>query len=109
MAKDIMTFNSEEEAIDWGSENLGKYGSELVKIGDRYTLLCGTSMVDDEGLRGGIETAVINWIEDFGLAECFDEDPDVVAVDFGAELNELAMKLLDKWYNFDVIYCSDTY
>lgn len=109
MAKDIMTFNSEDEAIDWGFENLGKYGTELVKVGDRYVWLCGTSMVDDMALRAGIENAVTDWIEEYGLEECFDEDPDQIAMDLGAELTTLAYESLAKWYNFDVIYCSDTF
>lgn len=108
MAKDILEFNSEEEAKDWGFENLGKYGTELVKVNGNYTWLCGTSMVDDNALRAGIENAVTEWIEDYGLEECFD-DIDQVAIDLGADLTSLAYDELFKWYNFDVIYCSDSY
>ena len=109
MARNLMVFDSDEEAENWGFHNLGKYGTELVKVGNRYVWLCGTSMADDMALRSGIENAVIDWINGYGLKQCFNEDPDQVAIDLGAELTTLAYESLAKWYDFDVIYCSDSY
>ena len=98
-------FGSEEEAKEWGQNNLGKTGFAFVDINGKTYLLCGTGMCDDFMLRGKLEEAVISFFEDLGLGI----SDDSLYIDLAADMNEVAWNLLSKYWGLDILYAFDTF
>lgn len=107
MANNLPRFSTLDEAKDYFQQQKAisqKYGIVLCYVGDRFTCLMGTAMVEDEYTRGPIETVVENFLTDI-------EAPiDIIdAVPYcGAEMTNTMYDILSQ-YGVDVEFVYDEF
>ena len=51
-------FTTENNAIEYAKDNIGKYDDEIVLIDGKYTMLCSTGLPIREHIRDHIETTI---------------------------------------------------
>lgn len=107
MSNDLLKFSTLDEAKDYFQEQKNisqKYGMLLCYVGNRFTCLMGTAMVEDEYTRGPIEAIVEDFLNEI------DAPIDIIdAVPYcGAEMTNTMYKILSQ-YGVDVEFVYDTF
>ena len=104
---DIPVFNTLDEAMDSFQHNPDisqKYGIMLCYVGDRFTCLMGTAMVEDEYTRGPIEEIVEKFLTDIGAPI----DISDATLECGAEMTNTMYEILSN-HGVDIEFVYDTY
>ena len=90
----MISFRTDKAALEYAEDNLGKYEYEIVKVDDKLTYLCSTTLPIEEALRDPIEEAIREFLDNLPINDNGYKD-DVIAF-MGAELCGKAMDMLDK-------------
>jgi len=90
----MISFRTDKAALEYAEDNLGKYEYEIVKVDDKLTYLCATTLPIEEALRDPIEDAIREFLEKLPISDNGYKD-DVIAF-MGAELCGKTIDMLNE-------------
>ena len=101
-AKNIKKFKTEEAALKYAVENIGKYDYEIVLVNGKKTFLCATSLPIEAQIRERIEGILTDFVELLG------EDPDDIditdGVNFiGVQMEEKMHEMIEEYLNLKIL------
>ena len=105
--RDLPKFSTLDEAKDYFQQQKDvsqKYGILLCYVGDRYTCLMASGMVEDDYTRGPIESVVGNFLDEIAAPI----DVDDATMYCGAEMTNTMYNILSE-YGVDVEFVYDEY
>lgn len=95
-------FKTEEAAIEYAEEEIGKYEYEIVSINGKKTFLCATTLPLEEVIRSRVENILTNFVKLMG-----EDDEDVNKLDgisfIGAQVDEKMCKMIEKYLDFKIL------
>ena len=89
----MISFRTDEAALEYAEDNIGKYDYEIVKVNDELTFLCSTSLPIEEHIRNPIENVIREFLNSLPINDNGYKD-DVIAF-MGAELCGKTIEMLD--------------
>ena len=101
-------FKTKEEMMEWGKENLGKYGFIHCRIGDKKYLLCGTDLVYEDEIWEIATKAIQKTLRVLGYSS-FNEDENFDYDGFVPELRDFLINCVEKTENFEIVCAFDEY
>ncbi len=93
----MLKFKTEEAAMEYAENNIGKYDCEVVTVDGHPALLSATSLPEEARFRSPIEEALISFFKEVGFNGNNDVDAETIAIDIGAEISSNLIDAIEKY------------
>lgn len=94
-------FKTDEEAIEYATKEIGKYGSIICIVDGKLTFLSATSLPIEERLREPIENMVREFLKEIGIEDEYENED--ISNYIGAEMCNKVEEMIEKQADIKIL------